>query len=340
MWLIATSSRLDELIDGKQPATYVLLGIGFLFLLDGTIGWLGTSKKNRVLIKLFLIFTFFIFIAEIGVILTLSIFKTNSTQIADQLWNEMNVKSHHLIQENLVCCGLNGPADYESSRDIDTSCYHRESIMLSNHELFGNTIFGRSVRNVPTFEANNQVSPAVTNAGGLSIVPASVAGSVPLNSLVSVIPSAAVPGLSGAAIVGASNLVTPNHSKPLASQTSTAELTQQNQQDSGKMTVIARAAAQIASDGKSIMNTDGCRAKMLDFAHDNRLYILASSACFLAYQMVTMLLTASAISLTRRKMHMDSMEELDASSGNSAMNSHLHSHHSGGHLHGHGPTYM
>lgn len=242
MWIIATSSKLDQLVDGKQPATYFLLGTGLLFLIDGTIGWAGVSKRNRVLLKLFLILTFFIFIFELGILLTLSIFKTNSTDVTDQIWHEMNPKTQYLIQENLICCGLNGPGDYENSRDFDQSCYHKETSLAANIDGPDNLIFR-----------------------------------------------------------GGSSLSTP-------------------------------------TDNKSIMNSDGCRKKILDFSHDNRLYILAASATLLAYQMITMLLTASAISLSRRRGRapMDSLEELDQSSGSGIH----HQHHSHLGHHGHGPTYM
>lgn len=96
------------------------------------LGWSGASKKNRILLKLFLILSFLILLAEIGVILTVAIFKANSGQLIEQGWQEMNAKSQHLIQDQLTCCGLNGPADFESSRDIDQSCYHREPLSTAN----------------------------------------------------------------------------------------------------------------------------------------------------------------------------------------------------------------
>ena len=71
-------------------------------------------------------------IAEIGAILTISIFKANSGQMIDQTWQEMNKKTHNLLQEQLMCCGLNGPNDYENSRDIDQSCFYRESDLPKN----------------------------------------------------------------------------------------------------------------------------------------------------------------------------------------------------------------
>ena len=93
---------------------------------------MGASKKNSVLLKLFLILSFLIVVAEIGAILTISIFKANSGQLIDQSWQELNKKSHNLIQEQLVCCGLNGPNDYDNSRDIDQSCFYREPDLPKN----------------------------------------------------------------------------------------------------------------------------------------------------------------------------------------------------------------
>lgn len=101
---------------------------------------MGASKKNNVLFKLFLILSFLIIVAEIGAILTISIFKSNSGQLIDQTWQEMNTKSHYIIQEQLTCCGLSGPSDYESSRDIDQSCYHREPLLPNNIDTPGNLV--------------------------------------------------------------------------------------------------------------------------------------------------------------------------------------------------------
>jgi hypothetical protein len=98
----------------------------------GLLGWMGASKKNNVLLKLFIILSFLIILAEVGAIITICIFKANSGQLIDQTWQELNKKSHNVIQEQLVCCGLNGPNDYDSSRDIDQSCFYREPDLPKN----------------------------------------------------------------------------------------------------------------------------------------------------------------------------------------------------------------
>lgn len=106
----------------------------------GLLGWTGASKKNNILLKLFLILSFLILLAEIALILTISIFKANSGQLIEQSWQELNTKSRFILQEQLVCCGLNGPSDYDSSRDIDQSCYHREPLLPSNIDQPGNLL--------------------------------------------------------------------------------------------------------------------------------------------------------------------------------------------------------
>lgn len=172
--------------------------------------------------------------AEIGAILFIAIFKANSSQVIDQTWQELNTKSHHLIQEQLTCCGLSGPSDYESSRDIDQSCYHREPLLPNNIDQPGNLV----IREDP--------------------------------------PSSSI--LSG----------------------------------------------RLQSSNR-ILNSVGCRQRISDWFFDNRLLILAFTGSLLLYQIFTMLLTAAAISFSRRRQH-DSLEELDTGSNH--------------HLHHHGATYM
>lgn len=127
------------------------------------LGWTGASKKNSILLKLFLILSFLIILAEIGAILTISIFKANSGQLIDQTWQELNTKSHYLLQDQLTCCGLNGPNDYESSRDIDQSCYHREPLLPNNIDTPGNLLI-REDQN-PSLTNRSQSNRILNSAG-------------------------------------------------------------------------------------------------------------------------------------------------------------------------------
>lgn len=126
------------------------------------MGWTGASKKNNILLKLFLILSFLILLAEIGAILTISIFKANSGQLIDQTWQELNTKSHYIIQDQLTCCGLSGPSDYESSRDIDQSCYHREALLPNTIDQPGNLI----IREDPPSNLSRLQSNRILNNAG------------------------------------------------------------------------------------------------------------------------------------------------------------------------------
>lgn len=172
---------------------------------------MGSSKRNRIMLKLFLVLSFLIILAEIGAIVTISILKSNSSELIDQSWKEMNQKSKSLIQEQLVCCSLSGPGEL-SPQDIDASCYHRE----------------------------------------------------PLSSL------------------------------------------------------------QNGNEARTL-NQSSCRESIQNWFHDNRYLILAVFAGIFSYQIITMLLTSSAISYAKRGGgDDDSLEGLD----------------SGSHHHHHGATYM
>lgn len=133
---------------------------------SGLLGWTGASKKNNILLKLFLILSFLILLAEIGAILTISIFKANSSQLIDQTWLELNTKSHNLVQEQLTCCGLSGPSDYESSRDIDQSCYHREPLMPANLETGPGNLVIREETPASLISARLQSSSRILNSAG------------------------------------------------------------------------------------------------------------------------------------------------------------------------------
>lgn len=127
------------------------------------LGWTGASKKNNILLKLFLILSFLLLLAEIALILTISIFKASSGHLIDQTWQELNTKSRFLIQDQLTCCGLNGPSDYESSRDIDQSCYHREPLIPSNIDQPGNLL----IREEPASGITNRLqSSRILNSAG------------------------------------------------------------------------------------------------------------------------------------------------------------------------------
>ncbi|KAG9509073.1 Tetraspanin-1, partial [Fragariocoptes setiger] len=127
LWVLATSSSsLKQLFDGKLPVTYFFLGLGFILFINGILGCSGASRRNRVMMKIALFISFLIIIAELGALVTISIFRANSTELIDQTWKELNPTTKNLIQKQLTCCALNGPIDYDSSREIDPSCYHHE----------------------------------------------------------------------------------------------------------------------------------------------------------------------------------------------------------------------
>lgn len=111
-----------------------------------------------------MILSFLIVIAEIGAILTISIFKSNSGQLIDQTWQELNTKSHYIIQDQLTCCGLSGPSDYESSRDIDQSCYHREPLLPNNIDQPGNLVIREESPNSSL--SNRLQSNRILNSSG------------------------------------------------------------------------------------------------------------------------------------------------------------------------------
>jgi hypothetical protein len=135
--MLASTTNVRRLFQGAAPVTYVLLGLGALLFINGLLGWMGSYKRGGCMLKMFLFLCVLTIAAEIGGIIALSILKAKVTDIVEQSWLEMNLKSQHIIQEQLECCGLSGPSEFAKNADpIDSSCYHTlNTSELSRDEL-------------------------------------------------------------------------------------------------------------------------------------------------------------------------------------------------------------
>jgi len=130
LWVLGTSPNMKKLFTGTLLITYVGLGLGTLLFLNGLLGWMGSYKRGGCMLKMFLFLCVLTIAAEIGGIISLSILKTKVSDIVYQGWNEVNLRTRNIIQEQFTCCGIAGPSEFAHNSDpIDDSCYHPEKVL-------------------------------------------------------------------------------------------------------------------------------------------------------------------------------------------------------------------
>lgn len=123
-WVLATSVTVSKFIDGSLIFTYVVVGLGFTLFFSGLIGWVGGASESPCLVRLFLFSVVLSMIAEIGGIISLNIVRMEFDDILQFGWQEVNQGTRNIIQQNLDCCGWEGPKEFAYTSDpIDDSCY-------------------------------------------------------------------------------------------------------------------------------------------------------------------------------------------------------------------------
>lgn len=123
LWILSTSSNMKKMFQEPLPVTYVLLSLGVLFFTNGLLGWMGSYRRGGFMLKMFLFLSVLTIGVEIGGIISLSILKTEVVDITARGWNETNQVTRNVIQEQLQCCGWNGPRDFMYGKRIVDSCY-------------------------------------------------------------------------------------------------------------------------------------------------------------------------------------------------------------------------
>lgn len=123
-WVLATSVTVSKFLDGSLIFTYVVVGLGFTLFFSGLIGWVGGASESPCLVRLFLFSVVLSMIAEIGGIISLNIVRLEFDDILQFGWQEVNQGTRNIIQQNLDCCGWEGPKEFAyTSEPIDDSCY-------------------------------------------------------------------------------------------------------------------------------------------------------------------------------------------------------------------------
>merc|ERR1719367_1564961 len=113
-WVLASSVTVSRFLDGTLIFTYTVVGVG------------GTSE-SPCLVRLFLLSAALAILAEIGGIIALNILGLEFEDILLSGWAEVNQGTRNIVQNNLNCCGWDGPKEFAYNNEpIDESCYETQ----------------------------------------------------------------------------------------------------------------------------------------------------------------------------------------------------------------------
>jgi len=123
-WVLASSVTVSRFLDGTLIFTYTVVGVGFTLFFSGLIGWVGGASESPCLVRLFLLSAVLAIVAEIGGIIALNILGLEFEDILLSGWSEVNQGTRNIVQDNLNCCGWDGPKEFAYNNEpIDESCY-------------------------------------------------------------------------------------------------------------------------------------------------------------------------------------------------------------------------
>jgi len=131
-WVLATSVTVYRFLHGDMYWTYSVIALGFSLFFSGLVGWVGGASESPCLVRLFLLMIVLCMLAEVGGIITLSIFNKGFGDILMLGWKEVNQETRNLVQTQLDCCGWQGLKDFAGNSDpIDDSCYEKVTPSVS-----------------------------------------------------------------------------------------------------------------------------------------------------------------------------------------------------------------
>ncbi|KAF8796959.1 Tetraspanin-9 like protein [Argiope bruennichi] len=124
LWVLATSPALRDFFMGTTIFSYVVMGIGGMLFLNGLLGWIGSYRRGNCVMKLFLLIAVLTVAAEVGGIVAFNILNLKMTDVLENGWKEVNENAKNIIQDQLHCCGFQGPEDFTANTEpIHESCY-------------------------------------------------------------------------------------------------------------------------------------------------------------------------------------------------------------------------
>jgi len=131
-WVMATSVTVHRFLNGDMFWSYSVISLGFSLFFSGLVGWVGGASESICLVRLFLVMIVLCMAAEIGGIITLTVFNKTMEDVLQLGWREVNQESKNIIQSQLECCGWEGVQEFAgTSLPIDDSCYERVTPTLS-----------------------------------------------------------------------------------------------------------------------------------------------------------------------------------------------------------------
>jgi hypothetical protein len=156
IWSRVRAEKFVESAD-LEALSWILIIIGLFTIILSIVGFLGSLKKSRYLLSLYLIILTVLFIGKIaGVYYSIS-FKANfdtefsvfmnrtfTKSIVDK--DRVSIQTMDTFQKFFECCGVNGPRDYQTS--APASCYKSKNSTTA--QPFSNGCLRQIMRYVDT----------------------------------------------------------------------------------------------------------------------------------------------------------------------------------------------
>ncbi|XP_037955287.1 23 kDa integral membrane protein [Teleopsis dalmanni] len=152
--VLADVNEFNHFVEGKVTAPpIVLIVTGLIIFLIASLGCFGAIKESPTLLLTYAVLLAVIFIIELAVGIAAAVFKkdlemvlTNSLQDSIKRSNKEDTMAWDNIQQKLMCCGVDNPADWRSSspnKTLPASCCRPQYIEEASKHCNDSPALGR-----------------------------------------------------------------------------------------------------------------------------------------------------------------------------------------------------
>merc|ERR1719471_2820033 len=140
-WVMATSVTVHRFLNGDMFWSYSVISLGFSLFFSGLVGWVGGASESICLVRLFLVMIVLCMAAEIGGIITLTVFNKTMEDVLEFAGTSLPIDDSCYERVTPTLSGIVGAVDEDTTRRMKQhGCQERLLDWLEDNKIIWVTL--------------------------------------------------------------------------------------------------------------------------------------------------------------------------------------------------------